>query len=121
MIGAIEVCRDRIAELCRFYGVRRLEVFGSAATDAFDPQRSDVDFLIELDESGDRDLFRRYFGLKEALEHLLGRNVDLVMAGALTNRYFIDAVNKSRQLVYAAQSAKLLEDIRAVRPHRASR
>jgi len=41
--------KEKIAELCRNYGVRRLEVFGSATrvTD-FDPERSDADFLVEF-------------------------------------------------------------------------
>ncbi|MGA8054622.1 MAG: nucleotidyltransferase domain-containing protein [Burkholderiales bacterium] len=102
MISEIEASRDCIVELCRQYAVRRLEVFGSAATGAFDPERSDVDFLLEFDPSGDPDLFRRYFALKRALEDLLARSVDLVMSGALKNPHFIASVNASRQLVYAA-------------------
>jgi hypothetical protein len=41
-------------------------------------------------------------GLKEALEALFGRSVDLVEAGASSNRYFLESVNKSRRLLYAA-------------------
>jgi len=48
-------------------------------------------------------LFDRYFGLKESLEALYGRSVDLVTAGSLQNPYFIEAVNKSRRVVYAAE------------------
>ena len=91
-----------ISDLCRRYGVSRLELFGSATTDAFDPQRSDLDFLVEFDADSSR-LFDRYFGLKESLEALYGHRVDLVTTGSLQNPYFIEAVNKSRQLVYAAQ------------------
>ena len=40
-----------IPDLCRRYGVARLEVFGSAVTDAFDLARSDIDFLIEFDDN----------------------------------------------------------------------
>lgn len=102
------VLDPHIAELpalCRRFGVARLELFGAATTDAFDPQRSDLDFLVEFDENP-TDLFGRYFGLKESLESLSGRPVDLVMVGAMANPYFIDAVNKTRQLVYAAEDAQ---------------
>ena len=105
MQNVIQQHRDRIAELCRRYGVRRLELFGSAATGAFDPQRSDLDFLVEFDANLAK-LFDRYFGLRESLEALYGRKVDLVTVGSLQNRYFIDAVNKSRQLVYVAEDAQ---------------
>ena len=47
MLPFIEAQRAAIAELCRRFHVRRLDVFGSAArgTD-FDPSRSDVDLLV---------------------------------------------------------------------------
>ncbi len=102
MTDAIDKNRDQIAALCQRFGVRRLEVFGSAASGSFDPERSDVDFLLDFGAEYDRMLFSRYFGLKEALEKLLGRNVDLVMLGALANPYFIESVNRTRKLVYAA-------------------
>jgi len=95
-----------VSTLCRRYGVRKLELFGSATTGAFDPQTSDLDFLVDFDPSGDQTLFHRYFGLNEALEALFGRKVDLVMIGALENPYFIDSVNKTRQTVYAAPVAE---------------
>ena len=47
-------------------------------------------------------LFHRYFGLQEALETVFHRKVDLVSATALSNPYFIAAVNNSRQTVYAS-------------------
>ncbi len=105
MLTIIDQHRDKIVAHCRRYGVRRLELFGSAATGAFDPQRSDLDFLVEFDANPAK-LFDRYFGLKESLEALYGRKVDLVTVGSLQNPYFVDAVNKSRQLVYVAEDAQ---------------
>lgn len=106
MIAAIEQHAAEIARLCRQYGARRLEVFGSAANGEFDPQSSDLDFLVEFDPAGDASLFRRYFGLQEALENLFGRKVDMVSADAMKNPYFIAEVNRSRQTVYAAPLAE---------------
>jgi hypothetical protein len=94
--------RAAIADLCRTFGVRRLDVFGSAARDDFDPARSDVDFLVDFAHDEDRNRFRDYFALRDALARLLGRPVDLVMARALTNRYLEAAIDAERQLVYAA-------------------
>lgn len=101
----IESKRAQVAEICRRFQVRRLELFGSAASDEFDPQRSDVDFVVDFAPGG-RDLFHLYFGLSEALEGLFGRKVDLVMEGAMTNPYFIESVNRTRQPVYAAEVAE---------------
>lgn len=91
--------------LCRRYGVRRLELFGSAATGAFDHQSSDLDFIVEF-ESSARSSLDDYFGLKEALEALYERPVDLVMAGAMRNPYFVKSVNETRRVVYASENAQ---------------
>ncbi|MDB5399856.1 MAG: uncharacterized protein QOF70_4624 [Acetobacteraceae bacterium] len=74
----IEENRAEIALLCRRYGVRQLEVFGSAArgTD-FDPKRSDADFLVTFSAETRYD-FAGFADFKDALEALLGRPVDLV-------------------------------------------
>jgi len=66
-----------------------------------DPQRSDLDFLVDFDADSSR-LFDRYFGLKESLEALYGRPVDLVMPGALDNPYFAASVRRNSQEMYAA-------------------
>lgn len=80
----IEQHRTAIADICRRYGVRRLEVFGSAArgTD-FDPDRSDADFLVEFEQRADLDPLKQFFGFADALQELLGRPVDLVERGAI--------------------------------------
>ena len=101
MIPAIEQNRPAVDDLCRRFGVLSLEVFGSAADGNFDPDSSDIDFLVEFGESDSGSLFHRFFGLSEALEQLFARRVDLVSPSAMKNPYFIAAVNRSRQSVYA--------------------
>jgi predicted nucleotidyltransferase len=102
MIEPIEQHRAELENLCRRYHVRTLELFGSAADGTFDATRSDLDFLVEfLPEAADR-TFHGYFDLKEALQRLFGCQVDLVMPGALRNPYFRKAVNRQREMLYAA-------------------
>ena len=94
---------ETIRALAQEYGVLRLEVFGSVCTDEFDPETSDVDFLVEYPEDYEfGPWLGRYFDLKEALESLLGRPVDLVEIDAPKNTYFIQSMNETRQLLYAA-------------------
>lgn len=103
MIEQIERKQDELALLCRKYGVRQLELFGSAACDdGFDPTRSDLDFLVEfrkMEEMGPAD---QYFGLLDELKELFGREIDLVTASSMRNPYFIKAVNATRQVLYAS-------------------
>ena len=103
MHTAISDKKDELAELCRRYGVARLEVFGSAArgTD-FDLQSSDADFLVEFRLDDGRAPLRQYFDFAEALRHTLGRPVDLVESGAVRNPYLRSAIDRSRELVYAS-------------------
>ncbi|MBN9607692.1 MAG: hypothetical protein BGO26_09500 [Actinobacteria bacterium 69-20] len=96
----LELDREAIAALCRKFGVARLAVFGSATTDRFDPERSDVDFLVEF-RPGMASL-STYFGLKDALEDFFGRSVDLVSPEALRNPYFAATVEETREELYAA-------------------
>lgn len=106
MIALIEQHRPEVAVLCSRFGVQSLEVFGSAADGTFDPAHSDIDFLVEFSQDDAGSLFHRYFGLQETLEQLFGRKINLVSASALSNPYFIAAVNQSRQSVYASARAQ---------------
>jgi predicted nucleotidyltransferase len=102
MIALIEQNLPELAELCRRYQVKTLEIFGSAAQGTFDPERSDLDFLLEfLPEAAGRS-FDGYFDLKHSLEELFGRKVDLVMPSAIRNPYFRKAINQQRKVLYAA-------------------
>ena len=94
--------RARIAELCQRFGVRRLDLFGSAARGDFEERRSDVDFLVEFVADGERPGLHAYFGLKGELEALLGRPVDLVMPDAVRNPYVRADIARHRTPVYAA-------------------
>jgi len=90
-------------DLCRRYRVRRLEVFGSAARgDDFDPEKSDVDFLVEFDSQALEGFASNYFDFQEALQGLVGRKVDLVSRSAIRNPYFLADVEKTRELLYEA-------------------
>jgi predicted nucleotidyltransferase len=99
MIADIALRREELAQLCRRFGVRRLEVFGSAAREAnFDAARSDIDFLVEFGAQDD-DL-ARFLDFKQALEALLARRVDLVDRKAIeTSRNYI----RRRHILTAAE------------------
>ncbi len=92
---------EQLADVCRRLGVRRLEVFGSAATEGFDPLRSDVDLLVQFDDTP-ADPLDEYFGLKTQLEEVLSRPVDLLISGSVRNPYVLASIEASRKLVYAA-------------------
>jgi hypothetical protein len=101
MTALVEEHKATLAELCRRFRVRRLYLFGSAATDRFNPNASDLDFLVELADRQPTGAYAdRYLGLAEALERLFGRRVDLVTEESIRNPYFRREVETSRQLIY---------------------
>lgn len=103
MIDDIALHREELRKLCRRFHVRRLDLVGSAARDDFDPQRSDMDFLVKFDRTHPEAMkFRTYFGLKESLERLFGRSVDLVEESAVVNPYLKAEFERSRVPLFEA-------------------
>ena len=101
MIDLIHSHQNQIAEICRRLQIRRLEVFGSAATGAFDPTRSDVDFIAEFADSGVKPgLLSRYLALAEQLEKEIGQKIDLITPPSIRNPYFRKTIDESRTVVY---------------------
>ena len=103
MISLVEDKKVEISEVCYRHGVERLDLFGSATGEGFDSACSDLDFVVTFVRREPQQLFDRYFGLKEDLERLFGREVDLVMEGALRkDQRFADGVAETRVALYAA-------------------
>jgi predicted nucleotidyltransferase len=94
--------REEVLKLCKKFRVKRLDIFGSAVGDKFDPETSDLDFLVTFEDLGFGEAADTYFDLLESLEQLFGRHIDLVMESAIKNPYFREVMEKSRTLLYAA-------------------
>lgn len=101
-MNLIEEKRDELTRVCAKYRVRRLELFGSALGERFDADKSDLDFLVEFLPLQPGEHADAYFGLLDGLRELFQRNVDLVMTGAIKNRYFFESISRSRTVLYAA-------------------
>jgi len=102
MNPAVQQKLSALRQLCTRYRVRRLELFGSAARGEFDSSTSDLDFLVEFLPLAPGQHADAYFGLKEELEALFARNVDLVMDSAIVNPYFREELDRTRTALYAA-------------------
>ena len=77
MISLVEDRVEEVSQICRLHGVERLDLFGSAAGEGFDLEGSDLDFVVSFERRDPPELFDRYLGLKEDLERLFGRGVNL--------------------------------------------
>jgi len=102
MVALLEDKREAIADLCCRYGVIRMDVFGSVLRDDFQPGRSDIDFLVDFSPRDPYRLADDYFDLFDEMRNLLGMEVDLVMVGAVKNRYIAADIERTKKLLYAA-------------------
>lgn len=98
----IEQHAEALAGICEARSVARLDLFGSAAAGSFDPERSDLDFLVVFEDLEPVAMADAYFGLLDDLETMFGRPVDLVCASAMRNPYFIRSAEQNRVPLYAA-------------------
>lgn len=107
MIAIAENNIPRIIEICKKHKLKSLYLFGSATDNRGFNDESDIDFLYEYDldhypdwESGEFDIAANFFQLKESLEEILSRDIDLI-PNKSKNPYFIKSVEKSKKLIYA--------------------
>jgi predicted nucleotidyltransferase len=92
--------QSALAELCRRYGVERLDLFGSAATGEFDPASSDLDFIVRFGDREPGTYLARYLDFAEALERLFQRRVDLLTERSIRNPFFRREVEATRRTIY---------------------
>ena len=101
MLKDIELKHNDLEALCKTYGVLKLELFGSALTEAFQAS-SDLDFAVTFQDMLPAQRAEAYFGLWFGLEDLFVRKVDLIVRNAVQNPYFEHELTQTAQGLYAA-------------------
>jgi predicted nucleotidyltransferase len=102
VIARLSLDREALETLCRAHGVSHLALFGSAVRDDFEPERSDLDFLVMIEAPTNAAYADRYFSLKEGLEQLAGRAVDLLTESSIENPYLRRRIMGEKVTLYAA-------------------
>lgn len=97
IVTNIETLRD----ICEKYHVEKLFAFGSVCRDDFE-EGSDIDLLVNFDKDLElADYLDNYLLLKEDLEKLFHRKVDLINEEYIRNPYVITGIEKTRTSIYA--------------------
>ena len=89
----------KIKALCSKHKVSSLFVFGSILTDRYN-QSSDIDFVVDFFDVDIYNYADNYFDLKESLEDLLNRQIDLIEEKAIINPYLRKNIDSSKKLIY---------------------
>jgi len=102
-LNFLQTHNDVIQDLCKQYNVKSLQAFGSVITDHLGND-SDIDLLVDFEDSDPLDYSEKYFGLKFQLEAILKRNVDLLEHRALSNHFLRNQIERTAVLVYGAKN-----------------
>lgn len=98
-MNLVELNLEKINKLCESHKVSRLFVFGSVLKDNFNID-SDIDLIVDFDNVDIRLYANNYFDLKEKLEEIFNRQVDLLEEKAIKNPYLLKEIEREKQLIY---------------------
>ena len=98
-MSIIELNKQNIIDICQKHKVKTLAVFGSVLTDRFCDD-SDIDFVVDFTDVDERDYAGNYLEMQEALQNLLGREIDLLENKAIRNSILLQTINDSKQVIY---------------------
>lgn len=100
MKNNFEVPKNQLIKLAKKYSLKELALFGSVLTAEFGTG-SDIDVLIEFEPSAKASLFD-LVEIKEELESIFNRKVDVVEKTGLQNPFRKKAILEKREILYAA-------------------
>jgi len=90
---------DEISALCKTNKVKSLFAFGSVTRDDFN-EKSDIDLVVDFNESDPLKYADLYFNLKYKLEDILKRQVDLLEERAIRNKFFRQQLENTKVRIY---------------------
>lgn len=98
----LEKRKEDLKSICKNLQIKRLYAFGSVVTDKFN-EKSDIDFLISFaDNLSVEEYTNNYFLLHYKLRELFNREIDIITEPTLSNPYFIESINETKELIYEA-------------------
>ena len=98
----LENRKEDVRKLCRMLQIKRLYAFGSVVSGNF-TDKSDIDFLISfVDTLTIEEYTNNYFSLHYKLRELFDREIDIITERSLSNPYFIESINETKELIYEA-------------------
>ena len=100
--------KSEFRTLCKNHKVRYLYAFGSATNDRFDPNSSDIDLLVEINDPDPVERGEKLFSLWDTLEFFFHRKVDLLTDSSIRNPYLRKSIDSTKVLIYDGKGSKIL-------------
>ena len=102
------------SDICKNHGIKSLYAFGSSVTEQFNPQRSDIDLLVEMEDMDPLEKGEKLLSLWDKLEDFFQRKVDLLTQKSLKNPFLLENIDKTKILLYDMMRAiSLIESFTA--------
>jgi predicted nucleotidyltransferase len=98
-MGISEKNIEQIKQLCEELSVKSFSAFGSVLTDNFSTD-SDIDFVVDFNENDPIKYTDLYFQLKDRLEQILKRQIDLIEERGIKNSFFRKEIDGSKVVIY---------------------
>ena len=99
---------DAFIKLCRQHRVSKIYAFGSSITDHFDPVKSDIDVIVELNIEDPIEYGEALLSIWDALEVFFERRVDLLTEDSIHNPYLRKSIEATKKLIYDGQGEKVV-------------
>lgn len=107
MVSSINFESNEFIALCKSHNVKELYAFGSVVNGNFN-EKSDVDLLIEIDESDPVKRGSLLLSIWDKFETYFNRKVDLLTSNSLRNPYLKESIENTKMLVYNGSEEKVL-------------
>ena len=108
IIDEISKKRNDFVVLCKDHKVKYLYAFGSSVSDKFDPGRSDIDLLVEIDSEDPIDRGEKLISLWDLFENFFNRKVDLLTDSSIRNPFLRKSIDSTKVLIYDGSRQKIL-------------
>ncbi len=109
MIIYDEISKHQIhfEEICKSHNVKYLYAFGSSTNSKFDYQKSDLDFLVEIDEPDPLEKGEKLISLWDTFENIFDRKIDLLTEASIKNPYLKKSIDATKVLIYDREWEKI--------------
>jgi len=95
-------------DLCKSHKVKSLYAFGSSVTNHFNPDSSDIDLVVEIDDLKPLERGEILISFWDKLEVFFQRKVDLLTEKSIKNPFLKKSIDSSKVLIYDGSGQKVL-------------
>ncbi len=107
MKDSIQLKLVEFLSLCKSHNVKNLYAFGSAVTENFNEDSSDIDLLIEIDNDDPIERGENLMNIWDKFEDFFQKKVDLLTNSSIKNPILRKNIDATKVLIYDGKEQKV--------------